>query len=249
VYTVDFAAQSVAVSDSFEAPSGWTVGAPGDTAFTGVWNRGAPQATSSQPGADVTPGAGTDAWVTDFASGGSDGAADVDGGATSLISPVYDLSGVNEAVVGYWRWFSNDAGASPNEDVFRVFVSNDGGASWSVLEEVGPGGVEASGGWFEASIRIDQVLPLSDAVRFKFVAEDAGSGSLVEAAIDDLSITVLETCCPGDADGDGAVDLNDLLAVLGAFGTTSTDGDIDGDGVVDLDDLLSVLSAFGGVCE
>ena len=54
--------------------------------------------------------------------------------------------------------------------------------------------------------------------------------------------------------GDGAVDINDLLAVLDAFGqsTVVVDGDADiapsalnGDGTVDADDLLAVLNAWG----
>jgi hypothetical protein len=54
--------------------------------------------------------------------------------------------------------------------------------------------------------------------------------------------------------GDGAVDINDLLAVLDSFGqsTVVVDGDADiapsalnGDGTVDADDLLAVLNAWG----
>jgi len=58
--------------------------------------------------------------------------------------------------------------------------------------------------------------------------------------------------CPGDTNGDGLVNADDLLAVLGAFGTSvpggPTDGDLTGDGVVNADDLLAVLGAFGSGC-
>jgi len=54
---------------------------------------------------------------------------------------------------------------------------------------------------------------------------------------------------PGDTDGDGDVDLDDLFAVRNNFGTTSGatlgDGDTDGDGDVDLDDLFAVRNNFG----
>jgi len=252
VYSFVAKERDTLVEDSFEAPSGWSVGDASDTASTGIWDRGVPQATDSQPGADVTPGAGEECWVTGFSAGASAGANDVDGGATTLFSPVYDLSGYDSATVSYWRWYSNNAGASPSSDVFGVFVSDDGGASWSLLEEVGPGGPQASGGWFEASYAVEDFASLTDAVRFKFVAEDAGSGSLVEAAIDDLSIVGNGSCCLGDTDGDAVVGLGDLLTVLGAFGGSTgagaSGGDIDGDGVVGLDDLLAVLGAFGGEC-
>jgi hypothetical protein len=62
-------------------------------------------------------------------------------------------------------------------------------------------------------------------------------------------IPALGTLCPGDADSDGDSDLDDLLRMLGGFGTPSaaslTQGDVDADGDVDLDDLLVMLGDFG----
>ncbi len=64
--------------------------------------------------------------------------------------------------------------------------------------------------------------------------------------------TVQEPACTGDADGDGLVNAEDLLAVLGSFGLTvpggAADGDLDGSGEVNADDLLIVLGAFGAAC-
>jgi hypothetical protein len=51
-----------------------------------------------------------------------------------------------------------------------------------------------------------------------------------------------EACC-GDLDGSGAVDIGDLLALLGAWGTA--DGDVTGDGTTDVADLLVLLAAWG----
>jgi len=54
---------------------------------------------------------------------------------------------------------------------------------------------------------------------------------------------------PGDTDGDGDVDLDDLFAVRNNFGTASgavlANGDTNGDGDVDLDDLFVVRNNFG----
>lgn len=250
-YDVAFAAQSTAVEDAFESPSGWTVGAPGDTASTGVWELAVPQATDAQPGADTTVD-GTRCWVTQAASGASVGTFDIDGGATSLLSPVYDLSAGDAASVRYSRWYNNSAGASPNEDVLRVFVSNNGGATWEILEEVGPGGSGTDGGWVTVELSIDDVVALTDAVRFMFVAEDSGGGSIVEAALDDFSIVTAETCCAGDTTGDGVVGPDDLFELLSVFGSSVTggvaDGDLTGDGAVGPDDLFELLSLFGVVC-
>ncbi|GBC91905.1 hypothetical protein HRbin15_00365 [bacterium HR15] len=54
----------------------------------------------------------------------------------------------------------------------------------------------------------------------------------------------------GDVDGNGCVDDADLLAVLFAFGCSSSCGaeDVNGDGTVDDADLLAVLFAFGQGC-
>ena len=50
--------------------------------------------------------------------------------------------------------------------------------------------------------------------------------------------------CNADINGDQAVDVGDLLALLAAFGT-SGEGDTNGDGQTDVSDLLVLLSAFG----
>lgn len=56
------------------------------------------------------------------------------------------------------------------------------------------------------------------------------------------------TPCPGDADGNLVVNLDDLNIVLSNFGSNSSEGDVNGDGSVDLDDLNEVLSSFGTSC-
>jgi endonuclease/exonuclease/phosphatase family metal-dependent hydrolase len=57
-----------------------------------------------------------------------------------------------------------------------------------------------------------------------------------------------EPACPGDATGDGSVDLADLNLVLANFGTTpgtGGPGDVDCSGAVDLADLNLILANFG----
>lgn len=51
--------------------------------------------------------------------------------------------------------------------------------------------------------------------------------------------------CAGDADADGTVNTDDLLLVLGAWGTRSAAADANLDGRVDFIDLLSTLSRWG----
>ena len=59
----------------------------------------------------------------------------------------------------------------------------------------------------------------------------------------------LQTTIPGDANGDGRVDINDLTIVLSNYGRTAgaswSTGDFNGDGRVDINDLTIVLSSYG----
>jgi hypothetical protein len=242
------------LTDDFQTNLGWTVG-PGDTATTGIWTRVDPVGTSAQPENDHSA-AGTICWVTgQGAVGGAVGDNDVDGGFTRLTSPALNFSGATGATVEYWRWYSNDQGASPNADTFRVEISNNG-TTWVPLETVGPSGVETAGGWFFRSFNVSSFVGLTSNVRIRFTAEDAGSGSIVEAAVDDFRAYSLDCTpsapCPGDLDGDGTIGLGDLTVLLSNFGTASgagpEDGDMNADGAVDLTDLTAFLSLFGSTC-
>jgi hypothetical protein len=243
-----FSGLDVINDDAFESETGWVSGAQGDTATTGKWNRMNPNPTEAQPGDDHTPN-GTICWVTDGAGGGL-GDFDVDGGKTTLLSPVFDLSGAPGSEVSYWRWYSNDTGAAPNADTFRVDVSNDGGQSWTNLETVGPGGEETHAGWFFHSALVADFVTPTATVRFRFIAEDAGEGSLVEAAVDDFKIQTLlcDDACYADFDGDGELTLFDFLGFVNEFNAGEDRADCTADGAFDLFDFLCFVNAFNAGC-
>ena len=50
---------------------------------------------------------------------------------------------------------------------------------------------------------------------------------------------------PADVNGDGVVDVLDLLAVIAAWGNPGGPEDVNSDGVVDVLDLLAVIAAWG----
>ncbi|MDP6479931.1 MAG: hypothetical protein QGI75_07790 [Phycisphaerales bacterium] len=52
--------------------------------------------------------------------------------------------------------------------------------------------------------------------------------------------------CPEDLNGDGVIDVNDLLMCVGGFGTPA--GDVDGDGIGGVNDILMLIAAFGSTC-
>ncbi len=171
--------------DDAEKDLGWTMGVSGDTARTGRWNRMAPQRTTYggkvfQPGSDTTPAPGVKCFVTDGRAGSSVGTYDVDGGFTTLLSPVMDLSHAAMLRFKYNRWVM-DSSAS---DVFRVAVSPNGGSSWNSLEEV----KSWQSRWVPAEVELPAGVNPSGSMRLRFRAEDADPQSLSEAAVDDLEI-------------------------------------------------------------
>lgn len=238
--------------DSAESSAGWSLSAAGDTATAGRWAFGDPIGTAAQPENDHTASPGVNCFFTGQGTiGGSLGAADVDNGITTLTTPVIDLSAASDATISYWRWYSNDTGGDPNNDVFRVDVTTNGSA-WVNVETVGPAGIDASAGWRFHSFVVSDFVSLSAAVRVRFVAGDLGTGSLVEAAIDDLRVEVIECApppgCLGDANQDGVVNFLDITTVLANFGGGGPAGDADFDGDVDFNDITTVLAHFLEIC-
>ncbi len=236
-------------ADDFQANLGWTVQSGGAT--DGQWQRVDPISTDvcnrGNPGVDGD-GSGM-CYVTDndlFSCN-----SDVDGGSTILVSPILDAS-QDSMVVTYWRWFDNTGaglGEAQFQDVFRVQVSGNGGGSWVPLETVGPTGPVVQGGWYQTTLGVTQVVGPTSQFRIRFIAEDAGAGSIVECGVDGVQLRSVECAlppCPWDVDADGQVSVTDLLDLLGAWGTNpGGPPDFDGNGTVDVNDLLKLLGNWG----
>ena len=229
-------------TDEMEIDQGWTVGGAGDAATAGLWVRADPVGTAAQPEDDHTV-AGVRCWITgNGAVGGAVGAADIDGGQTTLTSPNFDATVVDTPYISYWRWYSNNGGAAPNEDSMPVEISNDGGASWVQLELV----TENAGAWVQKNFRIADVLAPTSTMRIQFRARDLLSGSVVEAGVDDVKVYGYDCTVarPADVNGDGTVDGADLGILLGNWGNSGA-GDIDGNGQVDGADLGALVADWG----
>ncbi len=236
-------------ADNAETDMGWSLGVPGDTASTGVWVRTAPNGSTAQPGADNPAGTGTLCFLTGAdPPGAQPGTNDVDGGATTLRSPMLDAT-AGECFIRYYRWYSNNAGSNPNSDTMPVEISSDGGASWVLLEEVD----ENANQWVFRTFRVaDYVAPTSQ-VMVRFVARDLLAGSIIEVGVDDFAL-VFVSCVEGpsaDLNGDCVVDSADLGLLLEAYGGAGAGllPDLNDDGVVDTADLGLLIGAFGDACE
>jgi len=177
-----------------EEDGGWIMGVSGDQATSGLWIRDDPVGTSYngvpiQPEDDHTVAPGIRCFVTGNGSvGGGPGDADVDGGCTTLQSPVFDLSAAQQAFVTYWRWWGE--GGNSSDDEFAVDVSSDGGATWVPVERV----PDLQNSWQRVTANIGSLVELTNQIVFRFVACDLNTAGLSEAAVDDFS---LQTFTPG----------------------------------------------------
>ncbi|MCL4740770.1 MAG: S8 family serine peptidase [Phycisphaerales bacterium] len=243
------------LTDFFEFNSGWTSGAPGDTATAGLWNRMTPQQTVNngfvvQPGEDHTDG-GVACWVTDGQAGANANSRDVDGGRTTLQSPSFNIAGYPYALVKYWRWYTNSRGNSPNQDAFTVQMSSDG-AAWNTAEVVGPGGPIADGGWYQQMVSSRGLATPNGTISLRFIAEDLAPDSLVEALVDDFELFGFECedeSCPADFNGDTVVNTLDVLAFLNAYNSGDPSADFNGDTVLNTLDVLAFLNAYTAGCD
>ncbi len=174
------------LTDDLEIDLGWDTSS---TATTGLWEHGNPLGTTSNgepsnPEDDVTPNPGVNCWATGNGST-SAGGDDVDDGASTLISPAFDLSGVSSAVLTYHRWYAN---LSVLDDVFTVDISDDDGSNWTNVETLGN-----ANSWNEVTINVSDFVSLTDEVRLRFVAEDDPNNSLVEGGVDEIRVQTFDS--------------------------------------------------------
>ncbi|MFO1077273.1 MAG: hypothetical protein U1E73_06050 [Planctomycetota bacterium] len=150
-------------------PAGWFVT---NTALsTGAWVRGAP-VDPRGPGSDFD-GSGQ-CWVT-----GNTANEDVDGGPTTLTSETFDLSGASDPHVRYALWFTND----DQDDFLVVEASQNGGASWTQIESLGP-----FSGWEVHGFRVRDHFTNLSQIAVRFAVADNPNNSVTEAALDAFRI-------------------------------------------------------------
>jgi hypothetical protein len=111
----------------------------------------------------------------------------VDGGRTTLLTSVFSAASLTNPVIEYYRWYSNDGGADPGREFWRVDLSNDGGTTWAPVENTNV----TDNSWRRVAFFISDVLPPTSSMRLRFVADDQGPASLVEAAVDDFRLLSL----------------------------------------------------------
>jgi hypothetical protein len=171
-------------ADDFETAKGWTVNpAATDTATTGQWERGVPQATNSGGVKQLaTTISGTNDLVTGRLAGTAAGDFDVDGGTTSIQSPAIALPATGTLTLSFSYYFAHGTNSS-TADFFRVRVV--GATTSTVLQELGST-VNDDAVWATSSVNITAFA--GQTVRILIETADASTASLVEAAVDDVKV-------------------------------------------------------------
>jgi len=172
------------LADSFDEDHDWVVGAPEDSARTGVWIRASPIGTGGQPYTDADGDSSGACLVTGNATPeAEEGTADVDGGRTSVTSPAIGLAGLARIGLEYDVWFVDE---TFHDDSLTVLLSGDDGESWVRLFRFG----EGMRSWRKMRHpNLEQHVTPTERTRIRFVAEDVGQPSLVEVAIDNVKVT------------------------------------------------------------
>ncbi len=170
--------------DKTEQIGDWVAGDPADTATEGIWENVDPVGTIAQPDDDHSvPGA--KCWVTgQHEPGQADNWNDVDGGITTLYSPVFDLSQVDAATLRVWYWFSNNLGDNPGAGYMRIHGSNNGGESFSMLSYIN----DPTNSWRSIDYDLVDIFDEPDQFQLKIEAKELILDTLIEAAIDDIVI-------------------------------------------------------------
>jgi extracellular elastinolytic metalloproteinase len=176
---------TVVFQDDFETNRGWQTNPNGtDTATTGAWERGDPEATNSSGAKQLgTTTSGVNDLVTARLAGASAGANDIDGGVTSIRSPAIALPSSGTLTLTFNQYLAHGSNAT-NADFLRVSVV---GATTSVVFQRLGSATDVDGAWASASASLNAFA--GQTVRLLIEAADAGTASLVEAGIDDVRIT------------------------------------------------------------
>ncbi|HXV76737.1 MAG TPA: S8 family serine peptidase, partial [Candidatus Polarisedimenticolaceae bacterium] len=174
------------LDDDFESDLGWT--SDPVAATQGFWVRQDPIGVSDDQGRpanpeDDTSPSGTHCWVTgngELTGRKDENNNDVDGGPVILLSPPFGRTHMLSLTLSYDRWYYDvDSG-----NRLRVEVSNDGGESWALLENL----IFDEGGWSTQTWDLLALLPPTDDMRLRFWAEDDFADDPVEAAVDEVRL-------------------------------------------------------------
>jgi hypothetical protein len=160
-----------------------------------------------------------------------------------LTSDPIDCTGRFGLTLRFQRWLGVE---QPSYDHAYVRVSNNGNTWVTVWENTAE---ITDDQWESVEYNISAVADDQPDVYLRWtIGETDSSWQYCGWNIDDVQLVALdcEGPCPPDVNGDGSVDVDDLTALILAWGSCpQCPADIDGNGVVDVDDLTAVILGWG----
>lgn len=179
------AAATAVFDDKFETNKGWALTSGANTASIGRWQRGDPAPTSLNGRAlqlGTCNGGSTNCLITGLSAGSWAGDNDLDGGLTSMQSPAITLP--SGSLTLNLRYFFAFSGAT-SSDYFRVRILRADGTVATVFQETATTS-QKTAAWTGRSINLSGFA--GQTIRIRVEANDSGTGSYVEAGVDDVSI-------------------------------------------------------------
>ncbi|HVP73015.1 MAG TPA: M14 family zinc carboxypeptidase [Phycisphaerales bacterium] len=251
-----------ALTYDFQTVAGWTTSVSGATA--GAWQRGVPV---NDPNWPYDPRADADGSGSCWLTGNALGNSDVDNGSVLLTSPAINapsLLNTGERAGIAYAWFLHRVSPVAGDSLkLQVSVGGTGGPYTDVITHNQSGTM-----WRRGFVSYDQLaalgLTLGSNTAVRLVALDGNPQSIIEAAVDDVRIVAdcRSATCAADINDNGAIDVNDLLAVITTWGPCPAPpcaADIaptwpagpgsgvggHGNGAIDINDLLAVIAGWG----
>ena len=143
----------------------------------------------------------------------------------------------------------------PLELTYCSTLQTEDDSGWDIVQVLVNGvvvdEVDESPDWEERSVMIDSISGDTVVVSFAFDTVDNILNDYTGWHIDNVRLIAPDidcdpdTPCPGDADGSGAVEANDILLVIANWGNPGGPGDVNNDGNVDANDILLVIGYWG----
>jgi choice-of-anchor B domain-containing protein len=170
-------------ADDYNVDLGWTTSA---TATTGSWVREIPIGTTNSsspanPNVDSPNDGGPNCFATGNAPGAA-GAADIDDGVVTLLSPLMNLPLNSNPTISFDYWWYNGGGTGTPNDTFRVFLIQNG------VEKTVFKTHTNTATWQTHTLRVNDFFNTNLPISIKITGEDLSPGHLAEAGFDNFKV-------------------------------------------------------------